>query len=181
TALRTHKIHCASPNSLTRTGRAEPLRPALAIEALLAAMQAQFGLPEPTANDLLRPALADWRDAVGCADPLLVPADVLGPASEKHLVPIPMPSWCAPLVDAGVIRLDGPAALDGPRVVQPAWLAVVRESELTAVECFPFVFACRYGSGSASLRIHLVISPPLLCQGWRGTVCLRAGAQRLDA
>jgi len=179
-ALRALKRRGAPPNRLTRAGRAEPLRPALAIEALLAAMRAQFGLPEPTANDLLRPALADWRDAVGCADPLLVPADVLGPASEKHLVPIPMPSWCAPLVDAGVIRLDGPAALDGPRVVQPAWLAVVRESELTAVECFPFVFAGRYGSGAASLRIHLALSPPFLSPGWRGTVCLRAGAQRLD-
>ena len=178
--LRGLKRRGAPPNRLARAARAEPLRPALAIEALLAAMRAQFELPEPTANELLRPALADWRDAVGCADPLLVPADVLGPASEKHLVPIPKPSWCAPLVDAGVIRLDGPAALDGPRVVQPAWLAVVRESELTAVECFPFVFAGRYGSGAASLRIHLALSPPFLSPGWRGTVCLRAGAQRLD-
>ena len=91
--LRGLKRRGAPLNRLTRAGRAEPLRPPLAIEALLTAMRAQFGLPEPTANELLRPALADWRDAVGCADPLLVPADALGPASEKHLVPIPMPSW----------------------------------------------------------------------------------------
>jgi len=70
-----------------------------------------------------------------------------------------MPSWCAWLVDAGVLMLDGPAHVEGPRVVQKAWLAVVRETELTAVECFPFVFAGRYGAGSASVRIHLALSP----------------------
>src|SRR5437762_2311660 len=178
--LRALKRHGAPANRLTRAARAEPLRPSLAIEALLAAMRAQFGLPEPAADELLRPALADWRDAVGCTDPLLVPADAVGPTGEKHLLPIPMPSWCAPLVDAGVVHLDGPAAVDGPRIVQAAWLAVVRESELTAVECFPLVFAGRYGSGAASLRIHLALSPPFLSPGWRGSVCLRAGAQRLD-
>ena len=178
--LRALKRRGAPPGRLTRAARAEPLRPSLAIDVLLAAMQAQFGLPQAAADKLLRPALADWRDAVGCADPLLVPANALGPTAEKHLLPIPMPSWCAPLVDSGVLRLDGPAALDGPRVVQAAWLAVIRESELTAVECFPLVFAGRHGSGAASLRIHLALSPPFLSPGWRGSVCLRAGAQRLD-
>src|SRR5205814_99521 len=66
-------------------------------------------------------------------------------------------------------------------VVQHAWLAVVREAELSAVECFPIVLAGRYGSGAAALRIHLAISPPFLSSGWQGTLCLRAGAQRLDS
>src|SRR6266566_448562 len=76
----------------------EPLRPALAIDAVLAAMRARFALPEAAANQLLRPALADWRDAVGCADPLLVPSNAQGAAAEAALVPIPIPSWCAELI-----------------------------------------------------------------------------------
>jgi len=158
--------------------QAEPLRPPLAIDALLAAMRARFGLPEPAANQLLRPALADWRDAVGCADPLLVPANAQGPTGEKALVPIPVPSWCSWLIDAGVLLLEGSPHLEGPRVVQRAWLAVVREAELAAVECFPLVFAGRYGSGATSLRIHLAISPPFAAADWRGEVWLRAGARR---
>lgn len=103
--------------------RGELLRPALAIEALLAAMRARFGLDGQAVDQLLRPALADWRDAVGCADPLLVPANA---RVEKQLVPLPMPSWCAWLVEAGVLRLDAPPSIEGPRVVQQAWLAVIR-------------------------------------------------------
>ena len=179
-ALRSVRLKGAPPNRITAAARGEPLKPSLAIDALLAAMRARFGLAESAANELLRPALADWRDAVGCADPLLLPANALGSSGEKHLITIPMPSWCASLVDVGVLRLEGPPALDGPRVVQHAWLAVVREAELSAVECFPVVFAGRYGSGAAALRIHLALSPPFLSSGWQGTLCLRAGAQRLD-
>ncbi len=178
--LRAIKRRGFHPQRLGPAARAEPLRPPAAIDALLAGMRARFHLGERAAGDLLRPALADWRDAVGCADPLLVAGNVSGPSGEKHLLPLPIPSWCAALVDAGLIRLDGAPALDGPRVVQRAWLAVVRETELTAVECFPVVFAGRYGSGSASFRIHLALSPPFLSEGWRGTLCLRAGAQRAD-
>src|SRR5690242_10634700 len=81
--------------------QSEPLRPSLVIDALLAAMRARFGLAEAAANGLLRPALADWRDAVGCADPVLVPANAQGAAPDKLLLPIPAPSWCAELIDAG--------------------------------------------------------------------------------
>jgi hypothetical protein len=162
---------------LKRAARGEPLRPALAIEALLAAMRARFALPEPATDQLLRPALADWRDAVGCADPLLVPADAQGASGDKSLVPIPMPSWCAWLLDAGVIVPAGPPRLEGPRVVQDAFIAVVREAELSAVERFPIVFAGRYGSGTP-VRIHLALSPPHLAGAWRGNVCLRAAARQ---
>ncbi|HEX9578283.1 MAG TPA: hypothetical protein VF993_11065 [Myxococcales bacterium] len=158
--------------------RGEPLRPALAIEALLAAMRARFQLDAETVDKLLRPALADWRDAVGCADPLLMPANAL--TEEKALVPLPMPSWCAWLVESGVLRLDGPPAVEGPRVVQAASLLVMREAELSAVERFSFAFAGRYGSGAASLHVHLAISPPFLSPAWRAPILLRAAAQRLD-
>jgi hypothetical protein len=179
-ALRSLRIKGAPEHRLRSAARGEPLKPSLAIDALLCAMRARFGLAETAANQLLRPALSDWRDAVGCADPLLLPANAHGSAGEKHLIPIPMPSWCTSLVDAGVLRLEGPPSLDGPRVVQHAWLAVVREAELTAVECFPVVLAGRYGSGAAALRVHLAISPPFLSPAWQGSLCLRAGAQRLD-
>lgn len=156
-----------------------PLRPALAIDALLSAMRALFGLADQDADRLLRPALADWRDAVGCADLLLLPANAQRPQGDKHLVPLPMPSWCAWLIEAGVLLLEGAPSLDGPRVVQPARLLVVREAELTAVESFPVLFAGRYGA--ASLQVHLALSPPFLDGGWRGTVCLRAAAERPGA
>ena len=178
--LRGLKRRGIPPNRVTRAARSEPLRPAMAIDALLAAMRARFDLSAPAAEELLRPALADWRDAVGCADPLLVPANALGAAAEKHLLPLPLPSWCAPLVDAGVILLDGAPLVEGPRVVQLAWLSVIRETELAAVECFPVVFAGRHGSGAAALRIHLALSPPFLSPRWHGNVCVRAGAQRID-
>ena len=178
--LRALKRKGVPEHRLASASREEPLRPASAIEALLAAMRIRFGLAQPAVDELLRPALADWRDAVGCADPLLVPANAQGPSAEPQLVPLPLPSWCTGLVEAGLVRLDGPPVLEGPRVVQRAWLAAIRETELTAVECFPLLFAGRYGSGAASLRVHLALSPPFLADGWRGTVLLRAGAQRLD-
>src|SRR5437764_15420596 len=87
--------------------RAEPLRPALAIQAIVAAVRARFDLTEEAARTLFAPALSDWRDAIGCSDPLLVPANAQGEAAEKHLVPLPLPSWCAHLVDAGVLQLKG--------------------------------------------------------------------------
>ena len=158
--------------------RGEPLRPALAIEALLSAMQALFELDAESVDQLLRPALADWRDAVGCADPLLMPSNAL--AADKALVPLPMPSWCAWLIDAGLLRLDAPPAVEGPRVVQAASLLVMREAELSAVERFHFVFAGRYGSGAASLSVHLAVSPPFLSPAWRGPVFLRAAGQRAE-
>ncbi|HYS08160.1 MAG TPA: hypothetical protein VEP66_05430 [Myxococcales bacterium] len=176
--LRVLKRRGAPPQRPGGWGQSEPLRPALAIDALLTGMGARFGLAESAVNGLLRPALADWRDAVGCADPLLVPANAQGPAAEKALLPLPMPSWCAWLIDAGVLLLEGPPHLDGPRVVQRAWLAVVRETELAAVECFPLVFAGRYGSVAASLRLHLALSPPFPAADWRGEVWLRAAARR---
>ncbi len=176
--LRPLKRPGAPPQRPGGWSHAEPLRPALAIDAVLAAMRARFAMPEAAANRLLRPGFADWRDAVGCADPLLVPANAQGPAAEKALLPIPIPSWCSWLIDAGVLLLEGPPHLEGPRIVQRAWLAVVREAELAAVECFPVVFAGRYGSGTASLRIHLALSPPFPAADWRGEVWLRAGARR---
>ena len=158
--------------------RGEPLRPALAIEAILAAVRARFDLPEEAARTLFAPALSDWRDAIGCSDPLLVPANAHGDAAEKHLVPLPLPSWCAHLVDAGVLHLAGPPRIEGPRVVQWALLLAIREAELSAVECFPLAFAGRFGSGAASPAVHLALSPPFLAEGWRGTICLRAAAHR---
>jgi len=158
--------------------RGEPLRPSLAIEAIVAAIRARFDLPEEAARTLFAPALSDWRDAVGCSDPLLVPANAQGTLAEKHLVPLPLPSWCAHLVDAGVLQLAGPPRIEGPRVIQWALLLAIREAELSAVECFPVVFAGRFGSGAASPEIHLALSPPFLAEGWRGTVCLRAAAHR---
>ena len=151
----------------------EPIPPALAIDALLAAMAARFSLLPEAAHRLLRPALADWRDAVGCADPLLLPANA---SAEPQLVPLPLPSWCAWLIDAGVLRCEGPARVDGPRVVLRTSLAVVREAELTAVEHFPVLFAGRFAPGG--LHVHLALSPPFLARSWRGPVCLRAGAHR---
>src|SRR5256885_10207115 len=106
--------------------RGEPLRPALAIEALLAAMRARFGLAADAADRLLRPALADWRDAVGCADPLLLPGNA---RDELQLVPLPLPSWCAWLIDAGILQCEQPPQIEGPRIVLHAALAVVREAE----------------------------------------------------
>ena len=178
--LRSVKRHGVSEQRMGPAARGEPLRPAIAIEALLAAMRARFALPDAAVHELLRPALADWRDAVGCADPVLVAANAQGATPEKHLVPLPMPSWCTALVECGVLRLEGPPVLEGPRVVQPAWLAVIREVELTAVELFPFTLAGRYGSGAASLHIHLAVSPGYLDAEWRAPVLVRAGAQRLD-
>jgi hypothetical protein len=91
-----------------------------------------------------------------------------------------MPSWCTWLIDAGVLRLDGPPTVQGPRVVQPAWLVVVREVELARVECFPFVLAARFGSGATSLHVHLAISPSYLAEEWRGTISLRAAAHGVE-
>lgn len=164
----------AALRSVRRPGT--PLKPQQAIDAIAAAAGALFGLEPKAVDRMLRPALADWRDAVGCADPLLLPANA---AAERALVPLPMPSWCAWLIEAGALRLDGPAAVDGPRVVQPAHLMVVREAQLSAVESFPLLFAGRYGA--ASLEVHLALSPPFAVEpgsGWRGTICLRAAAQR---
>src|SRR3954464_13691641 len=158
--------------------RGEPLRPSLAAEAIVAAARARFDLTEEAARTLFSPALSDWRDAVGCADPLLVPGNAQGEAAEKHLVPLPLPSWCAHLVDAGVLYLAGSPRLEGPRVIQRAVLLAVREAELSAVECFPIVFAGRFGAGAASPEVHLALSPPFLAEQWRGTVCLRAAAHR---
>jgi len=106
--------------------RGEPLRPSLAIEAIVAAIRARFDLPEEAARTLFAPALSDWRDAVGCSDPLLVPANAQGTLAEKHLVPLPLPSWCAHLVDAGVLQLAGPPRIEGPRVIQWALLLAIR-------------------------------------------------------
>ena len=161
--------------------KGEPLKPALAIEAVAAAMRARFDLPQSVVTDLLVPAFADWRDAVGCADPLLVPANAQGPAAEKHLVPLPLPSWCAHLIDAGVIRLDGPAAVDGARVVQHAWLLAIREAELSAVECFPVTFAGKFAAGPAALHVHLAHSPAHLAEAWRGPLSVRAAAHPIAA
>src|SRR5260370_28981361 len=143
-------------------------------------MRTRFDLAEEAVNRLLRPALADWRDAVGCADSLLVPANAQGSVAEKQLVPLPLPSWSAWLIEAGVLRLDGPPALEGPRVIQPAWLQVVREAELAAVEGFPVVFAGRVASGAASLDVHLALSPPFLLENWRAPIFVRAAAHRLE-
>ncbi|HET9751900.1 MAG TPA: hypothetical protein VFP52_03015, partial [Myxococcales bacterium] len=161
--------------------RSNPLKPQLAIDALLAAMGMGFGLTEQAAQSLLGPALADWRDLVGCADPVLVPANAQGPSAEKALVPLPVPSWCAWLIDAGVLVPDGAPALEGGRAVLRAFLAVIRETELAAVECFPITFAARFASGAASMHVHLALSPPFASEGWHGPVSLRAAAHRIAA
>src|SRR5262249_48234565 len=119
------------------SARGELLRPGLAIEALLAAMKARFELPQASVDRLLAPALSGGRDAGGGADRILWPGNAQGAAAEKALVPLPIPSWCTWLIDCGALRLEGPPLVQGPRVVQPAWLVVVREVELSAVECFP--------------------------------------------
>src|SRR3954465_4218204 len=150
--------------------RGEPLRPSLAAEAIVAAVRARFDLAEDAAKALFAPALSDWRDAVGCSDPLLVPANAQGEAAEKHLVPLPLPSWCAHLVDAGVLHLHGPPRLEGPRIVQWALLLAIREAELSAVECFPLAFAGRFRSGAASPAVHLALLTPFLLQGRPGTI-----------
>jgi hypothetical protein len=159
--------------------RSNPLKPQLAIDALLAAMRAAFGLTEQAAQSLLGPALADWRDAVGCADPVLVPANAQGPSAERALIPLPLPSWCAFLIDAGVLVPDGPPALEGGRAVLRAFLAVIRETELAALESFPVTFAARFASGAASMHVHLAISPPFLSEGWQGPVSIRAATHRI--
>ncbi len=152
--------------------RDELLRPPLAIDGIVAAMRGLFEMQPAAADKLLRPALADWRDAVGCADPLFLPAN----ASE--VVPLPLPSWCAWLFDADVLRPAGPAIVDGPRVVMQAWLLAVREAELETVECFPVLFAGRFAPAAAPVTVHLAISPPYLSPQWRGPVCVRAAAHR---
>src|SRR5437868_5527157 len=43
--------------------RGEPLRPALAIQAIVAAIRARFEIGEDAARTLFAPALSDWRDA----------------------------------------------------------------------------------------------------------------------
>src|SRR5689334_12332063 len=113
-ALRSLRRPGFPPERVAAGVRGEPLRPQLAIDALVAAARARFDLPEDAA-ELFAPALVDWRDAVGCADPVLVPRNA---KAEKALVPLPMPSWCAWLADCGVLRLEGAPALAGPRVVQ---------------------------------------------------------------
>jgi len=148
-------------------GKTEPLKPALAIDALVAAMRARFGLEEEVAKELFSPALADWRDAVGSADPLLLPANA-------ELVPLPLPSWCVWLLELGVLIPSGAPAIEGPRVVQRAWLAVARER----VECFPVVFAGRASATTAGVSVHLAVSPPYSSAGFRGPVQLRAAAHR---
>ncbi len=120
-------------------------------------MRARFALDSGVADKLLRPALADWRDAVGCADPLLLPANA---AAEPQLVPFPLPSWCAWLIDAGVLECERPPQIEGPRLILHAALAVVREAELEGVERFPVTFAGRYAPNAPHL--HLAISPPFL-------------------
>ncbi|MCA1826627.1 MAG: hypothetical protein LC689_06765 [Myxococcales bacterium] len=136
-------------------------------------MRARFSLAADVADRLLRPALADWRDAVGCADPLLLPANA---ATEPQLVPLPLPSWCIWLIDAGVLEVESAAVLEGPRIVLHAALAVVREAELEGVERFPVTFAGRHAPGAPHL--HLAISPPFLAQSWRGPICIRAAVDK---
>jgi hypothetical protein len=153
--------------ALKRKNASEPLKPALAIEALLAAARAQFNLSEEAARELLSPALADWRDAVGCADPLLVP-------SEGEL-PLPLPSWCTWLIDAEVLLAPDAPVREGPRVVLRASLCVERSG---AVEKFPIVFAGRASQLSAGLSVRLAVSPPYRSAGFRGPVLVRAALSR---
>jgi hypothetical protein len=147
----------------------EPLKPALAVQALVAAMRARFGLTEEAAKELFSPALADWRDAVGSADPLLLPANALA-----ELIPLPLPSWCVWLLELRVLIPNGQPVIEGPRVVQRAWLAVAREK----VEHFPVVFAGRASATTAGVSVHLAVSPPYSSAGFRGPVQVRAAAHR---
>jgi hypothetical protein len=167
-ALKTLKRRGLPPD---RLADAEPLKPALAIEALVAAMRARFALDEATARELFAPALGDWRDAVGSADPLLLPDNAAG---EPQLVPLPLPSWCAWLLDLGVLQPRGGPTLEGPRVVLRAWLSVEREQ----AECFPVVFAGRASATTAGVSVHLAVSPPYSSAGFRGPVQIRAAAHR---
>jgi hypothetical protein len=167
-ALKTLKRRGLPPD---RLADAEPLKPALAIEALVAAMRARFALDEATARELFAPALGDWRDAVGSADPLLLPDNA---ADEPQLVPLPLPSWCAWLLDLGVLRPRGGPTLEGPRIVLRAWLSVERDQP----ECFPVVFAGRASATTAGVSAHLAVSPPYSSAGFRGPVQIRAAAHR---
>ena len=135
-------------------------------------MRAMFSMIAADADKLLRPALADWRDAVGCADPLLLAANA---AEEPQLVPLPLPSWCASLAEAGILELMHAPRVEGPRITLKAALAVVREAELEGVERFPVTFAGRFAPSGP--HVHLAISPPFRSQAWRGPVCLRAAAE----
>jgi hypothetical protein len=146
---------------LEQPGDAEPLKPALAIQALVAAMQALFALTSEDARELFSPALADWRDAVGSADPLLVPAE---------LTPLPLPSWCVWLIELGLLIPRGEPVLEGQRVVLRAQLSVARER----VEWFPVVFAGRASTTTAGVSVHLAVSPPYSSAGFRGPIQVRA-------
>ena len=159
-----------APPAMRKPSEVEPLRPALAIAAMVAAMRARFGLGEADAARLLSPSLADFRDAVGCADPLLVAS------GEPSLLPLPLPSWAAHLVDEGVLVLDGAPTLQGAQVVQHAHFEVIRELALAKVERFPVVFAGR--AAPLALRLHVAVSPPHLSPAWREKVLVRAAARR---
>jgi hypothetical protein len=167
-ALKGLKRHGLGPD---QAGEAEPLKPTMAIAALVAAMRARFSLEEATARELFSPALADWRDAVGSADPLLVPENA---KTEPQLVPLPLPSWCAWLLELGILTPRGPPAIEGPRIVLRAFLTVARER----VERFAVVFAGRASASTAGASVHLAVSPPYSSAGFRGPRLLRAAAHR---
>ncbi|HEY2029903.1 MAG TPA: hypothetical protein VGH20_11920 [Myxococcales bacterium] len=173
TPLEVKRAAGAALKTVKRRGD-EPLKPSLAIEALVAAMRARFSLEETVARELFSPALADFRDAVGSADPLLLPENA---KTEAQLVPLPMPSWCAWLFDLGVLTARGPPALEGPRIVLRADLHVARERE----ESFPVVFAGRASRTTAGVSVHLAVSPPWTSKGFRGPIQIRAAAHRTGA
>jgi hypothetical protein len=173
TSLEVKRAAGAALKTTKRRGD-EPLKPSLAIQALVAAMRARFSLEEDVARELFSPALADFRDAVGSADPLLLPENA---KAEAQLVPLPMPSWCAWLFDLGVLTARGAPTLEGPRIVLRADLHVVREKE----ESFPVVFAGRASRTSTGVSVHLAVSPPWASAGFRGPIQIRAAAHRAQS
>jgi len=163
------------PRQRAANERARPalLKPSLAIEALLAGLRVLFALEEAQVAELLAPALAPWRNAVGCTDPVLVAENA---AREPQLLPLPLPSWCAHALDAGLLQLDGPPRLEEELVVQSAQLLGLRGSARE-----PERFAVNFAAtrADASPHVHLAISPPFSA-GWRGEIWLRAAASLRD-
>jgi hypothetical protein len=163
------------PRARAATERARPalIKPSLAIEALLAGLRVLFSLEEAQVAELLAPALAPWRNAVGCTDPVLVAENA---AREPQLLPLPLPSWCAHALDAGLLQLDGSPRLEQGLVVQGAHLLGLRGAALE-----PERFAVNFAAtrADASPHVHLAISPPFSA-AWRGEIWLRAAASLRD-
>jgi hypothetical protein len=146
------------------------LKPAQAAAALLAAARAAFQLtPDQHAGELraLERSLAPHDRYLGCAHELLAPPGAGAPLQ------VPMPSWCAWLVQRGLLRWLRDPDLDPTRtqLVQRFMLAVRRGRQR---EAFAFDFAATL-SRTARPELYLALSPGHASNDWQGPVCLRLG------